>query len=37
MFYFGDETKGLNLKDGGRSEVVYITHIAIVIEDLILE
>jgi len=37
MSYFGDKTTGLNLQDGGRLEVVYMTHIAIVIEDLILE
>lgn len=37
MSYFGDETIGLNLKDGGRPEVVHITHTATVTEDLSLE
>lgn len=36
MSYFGDKTTGLNLQDGGRL-IVYMTHTAIVIEDLILE
>lgn len=36
MSDFGDETIGLNLKDGGRP-VVHVTHRATVTEDLMLE